>query len=147
MTLRKRVRETVPDYAVSPPTRLLLDTQVWIWWQADDARLGPVAREGIVAATDVRFSAASAWEIAIKTALGKLKLPPRSDLLAELEYHGFQALPIEIGHALRVARLPGIHRDPFDRMLAAQAIVEGLTLMTADAVFGRYGVAVMSAAD
>lgn len=124
---------------------MLLDTQVWLWWIAQDARLGRTARATISTAAEVLFSAASAWEISIKAALGKLKLPLGADIRAELARDGFEELPIEISHALEVATLAPIHRDPFDRMLVAQARVESLTLMTADETLSGYDVPTLSA--
>jgi PIN domain nuclease of toxin-antitoxin system len=129
------------------PRRLLLDTHVWLWWQANDRRLGPAARRIIGAAAEVRFSAASAWEIAIKCGLGKLELPPGADIDAELARDGFLALPVEIAHADGVRALPPVHRDPFDRLLVAQAHAEGLALVTADPALARYGVAVVAATE
>ncbi len=125
--------------------RLLLDTHVWLWWQANDRRLGPRARDVIRDASEVRFSAASAWEIAIKTGLGKLRLPPDADIDGELKRVGFAALPVTVGHAALVRTLPPLHRDPFDRMLVAQALAEGLTLVTADTALQPYGIAVVDA--
>ncbi len=124
---------------------MLLDTQVWLWWIAQDARLGRTARATISTAAEVLFSAASAWEISIKAALGKLKLPLGADIRAELARDGFEELPIAISHALEVATLAPIHRDPFDRMLVAQARVESLTLMTADETLSGYDVPTLSA--
>lgn len=125
---------------------MLLDTQVWLWWNADDTRLGPGARKAIRNADEVHFSVASAWEIGIKAALGKLELPSplNTDLERELAEDGFRPLPIELQHALRVTTLPMIHRDPFDRMLVAQALSEDLTLVTADANLMRYPVATLA---
>jgi PIN domain nuclease of toxin-antitoxin system len=93
------------------------------------------------------LSAASAWEIAIKHALGKLRLPepPARYVPSRLEILRTQPLPIEHGHALRVGTLPSHHRDPFDRLLVAQAQLEDLPLLTADAVFSRYDVTVIDA--
>ena len=127
------------------PRRLLLDTHVWLWWQAGDARLGPETRQRLQRASEVRLSAASAWEIAIKIAIGKLTLPKGADIAAELAHCGFLSLPVEIVHAEDVRRLPPLHRDPFDRLLVAQARVEGLTLVTADRQLGAYGIAVLDA--
>ena len=125
--------------------RLLLDTHVWLWWQLDHPRLGPAARDAIAAAPEVRLSVASVWEMSIKSALGKLSLPKGADILRELEYDGFAPLGVEFEHAVRVADLPALHRDPFDRMLVAQAILEGLTLVTADPELTRYGVPLLDA--
>jgi PIN domain nuclease of toxin-antitoxin system len=128
------------------PRRLLLDTHVWLWWQAGDARLGAQTRLLLQRASEVRFSAASAWEIAIKVAIGKLTLPTDADIGAELAHSGFLALPVEIEHAEAVRHLPSLHGDPFDRLLVAQARVEGLTLVTADRQLAAYGVTVLDAA-
>lgn len=125
--------------------RLLLDTHVWLWWQADDTRLGTESRRLIQRASEVRFSAVSAWEIAIKAGLGKLQLPKGADVGAALAESGFVALPVDIEHAEDVRRLPDLHRDPFDRMLVAQARIEGLTMVTADRQLAAYGIPVIDA--
>ena len=125
--------------------RLLLDTHVWLWWQADDRRLGARARHAIGTATEVRFSAASAWEIAIKVSLGKLTLPRGVDIESALALDGFRPLPVEVAHAEALRALPALHRDPFDRMLVAQAQSEGLTIMTADARLADYEVPLLRA--
>jgi PIN domain nuclease of toxin-antitoxin system len=127
--------------------RLLLDTHVWLWWKADDRRLGKHARHAIVTAAEVRFSAASAWEIAIKTAAGKLTTPAASNLVEEIERDGFQPLPVTLAHAEELRSLPTLHRDPFDRMLVAQARVEGLTLVTSDERLAGYDVTVLRATE
>jgi PIN domain nuclease of toxin-antitoxin system len=129
--------------------RLLLDTHVWIW-VTDPAtgQLDPAVHALIEdGANDVVFSAASAWEIAIKCALGKLKLPaPPEDFVPEhVARASMTWLPIGPAHALRVATLPHYHRDPFDRLLVAQALMEGLRVVTADPTFRRYGVEVIEA--
>ena len=129
------------------PQRLLLDTHVWLWWQADDRRLGRAARHAMTTAAEVWFSAASAWEMSIKSSLGKLKLPRGADIEAELDRDGFEPLAVEVAHAVAVRKLPDIHRDPFDRMLVAQASVEGLRLVTADAALARYNVSILSATE
>lgn len=127
--------------------RLLLDTHVWLWWKAGDRRLGSQARAAIATAGDVWFSAASAWEIAIKTAAGKLTPPVASNLVREIARDGFQPLSITLAHAEELRSLPSLHRDPFDRMLVAQARVEGLTLVTADVRMVAYDVPVMRATE
>ncbi|MGH7668823.1 MAG: type II toxin-antitoxin system VapC family toxin [Gemmatimonadaceae bacterium] len=127
------------------PRRLLLDTHVWLWWQADDSRLGAGARRTIAGAAEVKFSAASAWEIAIKVAIGKLSLPRAADIEAELARDGFLPLPVEIAHAEGMRALPDLHRDPFDRMLVAQARAEELTLVTANPALSGYDVPVVDA--
>lgn len=125
-------------------TALLLDTHVLLWWLAEPSRLAPKTRSLIAdRATRVLVSAASAWEIAIKRTLGRLDCP--ANLEAVLEEQGFEALPISMAHALEVATLPLHHADPFDRILVAQARLEGLALVTADTRLTAYGVAVVEA--
>ena len=118
---------------------LLLDTHVLLWWLSDDPMLGAEAR-AVIANPDTQafVSAATAWEISIKTTLGKLDAP--DNLEDALAANGFSPLPITVEHALAAGRLPEHHRDPFDRMLIAQAQVEGLTLVTHDGAFGHYDV-------
>jgi PIN domain nuclease of toxin-antitoxin system len=138
---RRRPARGAAAVAIAPlARRLLLDTQVWLWWQADDSRLGARARDTIARAAEVCVSAASVWEIAIKSSLGKLTLPRNYDVAAELEIDGFQPMPIDIAHAQAISSLPAIHRDPFDRMLVAQAMIEGLVLVTADRELSRYDI-------
>lgn len=121
--------------------RLLLDTHVFLWWNEDDPRLKDEARRAIRGADLVVVSAASAWETAIKTALGKLQIGvPFEDAV---EINGFGKLPVEFRHAAAVMALPAHHGDPFDRMLIAQALTEGLTLVTHDRKFQPYGVPVL----
>lgn len=123
--------------------RLLLDTHALLWWVADEARLSRRARAAIaVSGNECLVSAATAWELAIKVSLGKLSVDGElSRFLAEqLAVNRFRALPVEVAHAVRVTRLPFHHRDPFDRLLAAQALEEGASVVSADAVFSRYGV-------
>jgi PIN domain nuclease of toxin-antitoxin system len=121
---------------------LLLDTHVLIWWD-EGRRLATEARRAIEEADAVYVSAATAWEVAIKTGLGRLR-PTRTVEEATRE-SGFLELPVTFRHAERVAALPAHHRDPFDRLLVAQAEVEELTVVTRDPVFGRYPVAVIGA--
>jgi PIN domain nuclease of toxin-antitoxin system len=116
---------------------LLLDTHVLIWWD-EGRKLTAAARRAIEAADTVYVSAASAWEVAIKIGLGRLR--PSRTVEQAVEESGFLELPVTFRHAERVAGLPAHHRDPFDRLLIAQAGVEGLTLVTRDPVFGRYDV-------
>jgi PIN domain nuclease of toxin-antitoxin system len=124
--------------------RLLLDTHTLLWTLDDDARLRRQARDAIVdPENEVLASAASAWEIAVKSALGKIRpLPGLGDALREQR---FAELPVSIDHALCVAELPLHHRDPFDRLLVAQAQLEGLTIVTRDERIARYGVATLRA--
>jgi PIN domain nuclease of toxin-antitoxin system len=119
--------------------RLLLDTHVLLWWLSDDRKLAQPAREIIANPdNDVLVSSASAWEISIKAALGRLEIELDS-LETAIERNGFRPLPIGVRHALAVGRLPNVHRDPFDRMLVAQAKVEELRIVSHDRVFERYG--------
>ena len=123
--------------------KILLDTHVWLWLQTAPERLSEEALDRLSdAGNDLFLSAASGWEIAIKHALGKLPLPepPISYVPSRLASSGVAALPVEMRHALRVADLPDHHRDPFDRLLVAQAQLKGLQLMTADPQLSRYDV-------
>lgn len=123
--------------------RLLLDTHALLWWLAGDKHLSPAARRAIGDADNtVLVSAASAWEIATKHRLGKLDASSLvGQLGAILASQRFEALEVTIDHAERAGMLPGEHRDPFDRMLAAQAQAEKLVVVSNDEVFERYGVA------
>jgi PIN domain nuclease of toxin-antitoxin system len=117
--------------------RLLLDTQVYLWYLADSRKLSAKARSEITSAEEVFVSAASIWEAAVKVAIGKLDAVP-DDLVAGIGASGFAELPVSARHAARVVTLPRHHRDPFDRLLVAQAIHEPLHLLTADAALQRY---------
>jgi PIN domain nuclease of toxin-antitoxin system len=117
--------------------RLLLDTQVLIWWD-EGARLSRNAVAAIREADQVYVSAVTGWEVAIKTAVGRLQTS-RTVTEAILET-GFEELPVRLRHAQALARLKAHHRDPFDRMLVAQALVEGLTIVTRDRAFEAYQV-------
>jgi PIN domain nuclease of toxin-antitoxin system len=117
--------------------RVLLDTHLLLWALGAPARLPPKARR-IIRDADVYVSAASIWEISIKVALGRLRADPR-EVLAALEPAGLLGLPIAAEHAARVASLPPIHRDPFDRLLIAQALEEPMRLLTDDAILDGYG--------
>jgi len=121
---------------------LLLDTHVLIWWD-EGRRLAAEARRAIADADSVYVSAASAWEVAIKTGLGRLR--PTRTVEQAVDESGFLELPVTFRHAERVGKLPPHHRDPFDRLLIAQADVEELTLVSRDSVFARYGVGVIGA--
>jgi PIN domain nuclease of toxin-antitoxin system len=119
--------------------KVLLDTHILLWWLANDPHLPPEARGAITdPATEIRVSAASAWEIAVKRSAGRLEAP--DDLGDALAHHGFDPLAITVEHALTAGSLPLHHRDPFDRMLIAQAQVESLILITVDPGFAHYEV-------
>jgi PIN domain nuclease of toxin-antitoxin system len=120
--------------------RLLLDTHIFLWLQTEPERLGedlPIVED---ARTELLFSAVSSWEIAIKYQLGKLPLPeaPERYVPDRMRAIGAQSLAIEHPHALAVATLPPLHRDPFDRLLVAQATLLGLTIVTADPAVAQY---------
>src|SRR5437773_1795452 len=133
---RRRLRESAGGgYVVTPPRRLLFDTHAWIWWAEGNKRLGAEARKIILEAAEVRFSVASAWEIAIKASRGRLEIARGVAIADELRRDGFQPLLVEFAHTEAVGRLPRGHGDPFDRMLVAQAQSEGLAVVTADADF------------
>jgi PIN domain nuclease of toxin-antitoxin system len=120
--------------------RLLLDTHVLLWAAGTPEKLSPAVR-ALLASGEQRlmFSAASLWEIAIKRGLGRVDFRVDPHVLRRgLDEHGYEELPVTSRHALVVDRLPPIHRDPFDRMLIAQATAEGVTLLTADAVVASY---------
>lgn len=123
--------------------KLLLDTHVLLWWLSGDSKSISNKAANAIGAGDahVAISAVSIWEIAIKRGLGKLDAP--DDLLDQLERSQVELLPITARHADLVASLPTHHRDPFDRLLIAQAIVEELALVTADKAFKRYDVEVV----
>ena len=128
--------------------RILLDTQCWLWMSLAPDRFSSSARRLLEDRQHVLYlSAASAWEIAIKHGLGKLRLPepPVSYVPARVAALGVLSLPIDNQHALHVASLPPHHRDPFDRMLVAQAQIEELPIMTADPVFSAYDVTAIPA--
>jgi PIN domain nuclease of toxin-antitoxin system len=123
--------------------RLLLDTCTFLWIVGADAALSDRAREAFVdPESEVFLSAASAWEIAVKHRLGKLPLPapPERFVPAQRAAHGIEPLPVDEEAALHVAKLPDLHRDPFDRMLVAQAIVGGLVVVTPDDPIRQYPV-------
>ena len=123
--------------------RLLLDTHAFLWWLAGNRRLSPAARRAVDdTSNDVVVSAATAWEIATKHRVGKL---PEAEAVAldvtgSIASQGFDELAITVADAERAGRLPGSHRDPFDRMLIAQALAHNLTVVSIDAVFDGYGV-------
>jgi PIN domain nuclease of toxin-antitoxin system len=119
--------------------RVLLDTHVLLWWLADDEQLPERAAATIADPdTEVVVSAASAWEISIKQASGRLDAP--EDLLDAVAANDFETLAISVDHAIAAGRLPAHHADPFDRMLIAQAQIEGFTLVSVDRRFSDYEV-------
>ena len=121
--------------------KLLLDTQCWLWWFAQPERLSEETITHIADETnELWFSVASIWEIGIKVAIGKLPLPESPDryISTRMGQLGVRSLEITATHALRAAALPLHHRDPFDRMLIAQAQLENITLVSADAIFKQY---------
>ena len=126
--------------------RLLLDTHAFLWWVNDHDALSSRARASIAdRGNECLLSLASCWEMAIKVGIGKLELPGKPGKIIrfveeQLAANGFRSLPIELPHVARVATLPFRHRDPFDRLLAAQALAEDLTLVSADPVFRKYGI-------
>lgn len=124
--------------------RLLLDTNALIWWLAEDPCLQPRTAEAIEAAdNDVLVSAVSVWEIEIKRRKGALTSP--NNVALQVRAAGFRPLPITDAHAQMAGRLPRHHGDPFDRMLVAQAHLEGAVLVTSDGELDRYGVPILPA--
>ena len=123
--------------------RAILDTHVFLWWNMDDPQLSATLREIISdGRNELYLSAVSTWEIAIKAGRGRLILPapPPAYVPDRLILHGFQPLPISLSHALHVYSLPDHHRDPFDRLLIAQAQLEDIPILTADPIMARYDV-------
>ena len=122
--------------------RVLLDTHAFLWWVSDSPQLTARARTTIQGAEDVFLSVASCWEMAIKISLGKLQLaqPIERFVSEQLLANDFTLLSIGLDETGRTARLPFHHRDPFDRLLAAQAIEQKLVVVTADPLFRKYGV-------
>jgi PIN domain nuclease of toxin-antitoxin system len=126
--------------------RVLLDTSAVLWWFAEDAKLSTTARNLLSRNDTVGLvSAASAWEICTKVRIGKLPAARElcEDFLGMLNQHQFEALPISVEHGRLAGRMAGAHKDPFDRILAAQALVEGMPLVTNDPVFLAFGVTVI----
>jgi PIN domain nuclease of toxin-antitoxin system len=122
--------------------KLLVDTHTWLWWLFEPSRLGTQARALLADNSSVcYFSAASAWELAIKIQTGKLNLPRSlQDILQQLDAQNIRWLDVSRAHCLRLETLPFHHRDPFDRMLASQAATDGLGILSADSLFEFYGV-------
>lgn len=122
---------------------LLLDTHALLWWVDDAPQLSSKARQALLAWESECFvSVASCWELAIKVSLGKLGLRDSVErfIPEQLAMNSFRLLPIDFRHAARVETLPFHHRDPFDRLLIAQALTEKLTVVTSDPAFANYGV-------
>jgi len=123
---------------------LLLDTHVLLWALENNPALSDKARKAIVDGSNMVFvSSASVWEISIKTAMGKLEVP--DNLIEEIEIHRFTQLSMNFDHAKLAGKLPDIHKDPFDRMLIAQAMIEKLTLVTQDCQIAKYDVNLLKA--
>lgn len=123
--------------------RVLLDTHAFLWWIVDDPRLSDRAREVIGdGQNELLLSSASGWEIAIKARLGRLGLPEdlESFIVEQMAVNSVYGLPIRMSHALHIHQLPDHHRDPFDRLLIAQAQLEDLPILTADPQIARYGI-------
>ena len=126
--------------------RILLDTQVFLWWIAADERLsslsGGIMQDG---SNELLFSAASGWEIAIKAGLGRIELPrPLERFISDqLSRNRISVLPVHLSHALHVDSLPLHHRDPFDRMLVAQAQLEDVPILSSDSWLSKYDVEVL----
>jgi PIN domain nuclease of toxin-antitoxin system len=117
--------------------RILLDTHIYLWWLLDDQRLSEHTRSIITSASDAFVSSASIWEATIKVGLGKLDVDLDA-LVSEIDNGGFRELPVTARHAVRVRTLPDLHRDPFDRILIAQAVSEPLWFLTADSALADY---------
>jgi len=127
--------------------KILLDTHIFLWWITDDSRLSADARGAISdSRNELYFSAASGWEIAIKSRLGRILLPRKPDLFIaeQLGVNSIISLPIEMSHALHVHNLPSHHQDPFDRLIIAQAQLEKLVVLTADPQFKKYKITLVN---
>jgi PIN domain nuclease of toxin-antitoxin system len=122
--------------------KLLLDTHTFLWWDNAPDRLSAGASAALSdPANDVCLSVASAWEILIKARLGKLTLRiPLADMVAQQQTNGLKVLPVDMRHVLAIEALPPIHKDPFDRLLVAQANVEDATFVSVDPIFAQYPV-------
>jgi PIN domain nuclease of toxin-antitoxin system len=122
--------------------RLLIDSHAFLWWGEASSALGTAARDVIVdPANEVLVSIAGLWELTIKTSSGKLTLP--TDVEMMVANQGFSVLPILFRHLRRLAGLPRLHRDPFDRMMIAQALAEGIPIATGYRIFAAYGVQIV----
>ena len=126
--------------------RILLDTRTFLWWITSDQRLSQRSIELISdGSNELLFSTASGWEIAIKAGLGRLDMPDPLDrfVTEHLFRNHIGVLPIHLSHTFQVHTLPQLHRDPFDRILIAQAQVEGLPILSSDRLFAKYDVVVL----
>jgi PIN domain nuclease of toxin-antitoxin system len=125
--------------------KLLLDTHAFMWWDSDPAQLSAPALAALRdPANEVWLSVVSVWEMVIKAQLGKLMLRlPLADIVSQQQANGLRVLAVSLAHVLAVEGLPAIHKDPFDRLLIAQANVEGSELISADQVVGQYPVRVL----
>jgi len=125
--------------------RTLLDTHAFLWAISGDARLSPRAAEVFIGPSELYLSAASIWEMLIKTSSGKLTLPKPAGpyLIKKMAENRVELAPITLDHILQIERLPIYHRDPFDRVLIAQSLAEGWPIVTSDAVFRKYPVQVI----
>lgn len=122
--------------------RLLIDSHVFLWWRAGSPALSPTARNAISdPANEVLISIAALWELTIKEAAGKLTFTP--DLKAMVADEGFSVLSITFLHLRGIGTLPRVHRDPFDRMMIAQALADGIPIATGDRIFAAYGVQIV----
>lgn len=129
--------------------KLLLDTQCWLWWFAQPEQLSETVIDQIAnEANEVWLSVASVWEIGIKYAIGKLLLPepPETYFSSRMQQLEARSLEITAAHAIRAAALPPHHKDPFDRMIIAQAQIESMVIITSDSAFKRYEVSILKAA-
>lgn len=126
--------------------KVLLDTHAFLWWITDNPRISPRMRDVVQdAENELYLSAASGWEIAIKAQLGRLQLPSEPDvyLVRQMSLNAIRPLPITMRHAFFVCGLPDIHKDPFDRMIVAQSILEQMPLLTNDGNIPKYGIEVI----
>lgn len=123
--------------------KILLDTHTFLWWVVEDAQLSLKAKE-IIANPDnkIYFSVVSAWEIIIKVGIGKLSLsePPETYIPSRITSNQFEILAVQMPHILKINSLPNFHKDPFDRLLIAQSLVEDLSLLTVDNAIAQYSV-------